>query len=458
MTLLRDDPALEQPIDDLSQLVDFFRAGEKPASDFRIGTEHEKIAIRLEGLETVPFDGSNGIGAILAGLNQDPGFEPIYEGETLIGLLKDDASITLEPGGQLELSGAPLRTLHETCREFRAHVAQLNRVSEPLGVVWLGLGIQPLAKAQDIPRMPRERHDLMRSFLGARDTLGLSMMHATGTVQANFDFSSEADVARKLRAAYAITPVVTALYANSCISEGALNGFESFRAEIWRHTDPDRCGILPCVFEESWCEGSAYRAYTDWALDVPLMFIQRSNGYRGSPGVTFREFLERGFDGERATLADWNLHLTTLFPEVRLKRIIEVRGADVGPPDLICALPALWKGVFYDAEALDLVCERTAHWGFDQVDALHADVARRGLKAETPDGPTLELARELVAISRAGLERIGERNSRGETEAIFLEPLESLLQQGRNPAQELLRRWEGPFQGRLDRLVEYARY
>ena len=281
--------------------------------------------------------------------------------------------MTLEPGGQLELSGAPLRTLHETCREFRGHVALLKRISEPLGVAWLGLGIQPLAKVPDIPRMPRERHDLMRRYLGARDTLGLSMMHAKATVQANFDFSSESDMATKLRVAFAISPIVTAMYANSCISEGAPNGFESLRAEIWRHTDPDRCGILPIVFEDGWLEGDAYRRYADWALDVPLMFLQRGGRYHALENTTFRDFLERGIDGERAKLADWNLHLTTLFPEVRLKRIIEVRGSDAVPPDLICALPAFWKGILYDAEALAAAQERCAEWSFAEVDALRAE-------------------------------------------------------------------------------------
>lgn len=458
MTLLLDDPALETEIDDVSQLVDFFRAGETPVSDFRIGTEHEKIAIHRDSLETVPYYGPDGIAQILEVLRSEADFTPIYEGDLLIGLLQDDASITLEPGGQLELSGAPLRTLHETCREFRGHVALLNRVSEPYGVAWLGLGLQPLAKVPDIPRMPRERHDWMRSYLGARDTLGLSMMHATATVQANFDFSSEADMARKLRVAFAISPVVTALYANSCIAEGAPNGYESFRAEIWRHTDPDRCGILPAVFDEAWSGDTAYQGYTDWALDVPLMFIFRDGSYHKAAGLSFRDFLMRGFEGRRATMADWNMHLTTLFPEVRLKRVIEVRGADTVPPDLICALPALWKGIFYDAEALGALADRTRHWGFDEVDALHADVAKRGLAALTPDGPALEVARELVTISRAGLERAGELNARGESEAIFLDPIDALLQQGRNPAQDLLRRWDGPFEGRLDRLVEYARF
>jgi glutamate--cysteine ligase len=457
MTLLRDDPELEQPIEDLEQLAEFFRGGETPRAEFRVGTEHEKICLYEKTLSPVPFEGEYGIGALLQLLHREHGFAPLLDGETIVGLERDDATITLEPGGQLELSGAPLYTLHETCREFRQHVALLKQVSGDFGIVWLGLGIHPLAKVDEIPRMPRVRHEIMREYMARSDRLGLSMMHATGTVQANFDFSSEADLAVKLRLGLAASPVVTALWANSSISGGEPNGFESYRAEIWRYTDRRRCGFLPFAFEEGWGEGTAYRRYAEWALDVPLMFIVR-DGEHIPLRSSFREFLVQGHAETPATLADWNLHLTTLFPEVRMKRIVEVRGADAVPPDLVCALPAFWKGLFYDPEALATASERLAHWTHADVDGLHADVARRGLQASTPDGPALEVARELVVLARAGLARIDAQNAMGENESLFVEPLEQILDRGTSPGRAIIERWDGAFRQRIDRLVEYAKY
>ena len=458
MTLLRSDPELERPVESVDQLVDFFRAGEKPREQFRVGTEHEKISLYRETLSPVPYEGERGIGALLALLRREHDFEPLMDGETLVGLERDGATITLEPGGQLELSGAPLLTLHQTCGEFRSHVALLKQVSEALGIVWLGLGMHPLAKLDELPRMPRERHDLMREHLSRAGELGVWMMHGTGTVQANFDFESEADLARKMRMALAASPVVTALYANSSISGGGPNGFESHRAWVWRHTDPKRCGLLPFAFEPGWGEGTAYGRYTEWALDVPVMFLQRDGAHVPVGERSFREYLANGFDEYEASLADWNLHLTTLFPEVRLKRILELRGADAVPPGLVCALPAFWKGLFYDPTSLDASCERLASWSHAQVDALHADVARIGLGASAPDAPVLEVARELVDLSAAGLRRLDARNRDGETEALFLDALYEILDRGTSPGRYLLDRWDGAFRQRVDRLVEYAKY
>ena len=457
MTLIRRDPELERPIEDPVQLIDFFRAGEKPASRFRVGTEHEKIGLYSDTLGPIPYEGERGIGALLQALLREHPFEALLDGETLVGLAAEGATITLEPGGQLELSGAPLASLHETCREFRQHVALLKQTSERFGIVWLGLGIHPLAKLDELPRMPRVRHDLMREHLSRRGELALVMMHATGTVQANFDYASQADAAAKLRMALAASPVVTALYANSSVSQGEKNGFESLRAWVWRHTDADRCGLLPFVFSDGWGPETAYAAYAEWALDVPLMFIEREGVYvrMASP---FREYLDAGYDGRPATLADWNLHLTTLFPEVRMKRVIEVRGADAVPPDLVCALPAFWKGLFYDPASLAAASERLAHWTFADVDRLHAAVAREGLSAHGPDGPVLEVARELVVLAGQGLRAVGATNATGEDERLFLEPLHAILDRGESPARTLLRRWDGAFRQRMDRLVEYARY
>ncbi len=458
MTLTREQPELQQPIEDSSQLVEHFRAGEKTEDRFRIGTEHEKIGLYRDSLRPVPYVGDRGIGALLAAIEREHDFGSLVDAENLVGLERDGATITLEPGGQLELSGAPLTTLHETCREFNEHVALLKHVSERFGIIWLGLGIHPLASVDQIPRMPRERHAIMREYLAGQGECALEMMHATGTVQANLDFASEADFARKLRMALAASPVVTGMYANSSVSQGEPNGFESRRAWVWRHTDPDRCGLLPFAFDEGWGEGEAYRRYAEWALDVPLLFIQRGARHLPLRGRSFRDFLENGHGEHRATLADWSLHLTTLFPEVRAKQVIEVRGADAVPPGLVCALPALWKGLFYDAEALAGAAALLDHWTFKDVDRLHEEVARVGLEAQTPDGPIIPVARALVDLAARGLERIDARNRLGESEALFLDPLYEILDRGTSPGRYLLERWEGAFSQRADLLVEYARY
>ncbi len=458
MSLTRTDPELEHEVEDVSELADFFRGGETPLDQYRVGTEHEKIGLYADTLRPVPYEGENGIGALLTRLHRDYGFEPLRDGENLVGLERDGASITLEPGGQLELSGAPLFTLHETCREFNEHLALMKHVSESFGIAWLGLGIHPLSPLDELPRMPRERYDVMRAFMVERGSLATWMMHGTGTVQANFDFSSEMDAARKLRVALAASPIVTALYANSGISGGKPNGFESRRAEVWRHTDADRCGFLPFVFEDAWLESGAYARYTEWALDVPMPFIVRGDHHLSVGGCSFREFLKNGHGSERATLADWNVHLTTLFPEARLKRVIEVRGADAVPPGLVCALPALWKGLFYDAEALEAVLGLVGSWSFEETDALHAAVARAGLAAQAPGARVLELARELLDLSAAGLGRINAQSRRGETEALFLDPLYEIVDRGTSPARAVLERWEGPWDRRIERLVEYSKY
>ena len=458
MSLTRQDPALDRQIDDPSQLAEFFGKGETPRNEFRVGTEHEKVGLFEKTLEPVPYEGERGIAALLALLQSEHGFDPLIDNGTLVGLERDNASITLEPGGQLELSGAPLYTLHETCREFNDHVALMKHVSERFGIVWLGLGIHPLASLAELPRMPRERYSLMRDHMQQRDELGLWMMHGTGTVQANYDFETEDDAARKLRVALAASPIITAMYANSSISEGVPNGFESRRAWIWRNTDPDRCGFPAFAFDEAWLEGGAYRQYVEWALDVPALFVMRDGHHASLQGMTFRDYLKNGRGGLRATFSDWNLHLTTLFPEARMKHVIEVRGADAVPPGLVCALPAFWKGIFYDDESLQGALDLVSSWTHAQVDALHRDVARSGLAAEAPGAPVLAVARELVELSAAGLARIGDLNPRGESEELFLDPLHEILDRGTSPARAALERWEGAWDRRIDRLVEYAKY
>jgi glutamate--cysteine ligase len=444
----------EAPVGSVEELVDYVRAGEKPPEQWRVGTEHEKIGLHDDDRAPVPYEGDRGIGALLEAIAAADDWERIREGGNVIALIKQGASITLEPGGQFELSGAPLRTIHETCDEFHTHLALMKRVSEPLGIIWLGLGMHPIHAVEELPLMPKSRYQIMRRYLPSRGSLSQEMMFATATVQANFDYADEADMAAKMRLAMGVSPIVSAIFANSSLASGKPNGFISRRLHTWEHTDPDRTGLLPFVFEPDF----GYRDYVDWALDVPMFFIVRGERYEPADGKTFRAFLQQGHRGLRATLGDFDRHLTTLFPDVRLKQYIEVRGADAVPPGLTCSLPALWKGILYQAdaraEAWDLVADSTQA----QREAARADVARRGLAAVYAGRPVLELARELAEIARKGLRRIAHRGRRDPDESAYLDPIFEQLDCGSSPGRIVLDRWEGEWARSLDRLIEYARY
>ena len=456
MSLDRETPAeLLVPIESSRQLVEYLAGGEKPPERWRVGTEHEKIGLYAPELRPVPYEGERGLGALLERIAEVDGWERVLEDGRVVGLVKAGASITLEPGGQLELSGAPLASIHDTCREFTAHLALMKHVSEPFGIVWLGLGLHPVHTLEEVPRMPRARHQIMREFLPTRASLPLEMMHLTGTVQANFDFADEADMVAKLRTALALTPVVSAVYANSSLAGGKASGFVSRRVHIWRNTDPDRTGLLPFVFEPDF----GYARYVEWALDVPVFFIVRDDRCLPLEGRTFRSFLAEGHRGQRAQLIDFQRHLTTLFPEVRLKRgVFEVRGADAVPPDLTCSLPALWKGVLYDPEAREAARALTAGWSAADREYALEQAARRGLGAEVQGRRVIELARELVDVSAEGLRRIHHLGPAGEDERRFLEPVREQLDRGRSPGEEVLERWESDWGRSLERLIEYARY
>ena len=451
---LDSTPELDEPIGSVEQLVDFLRRSEKPPERWRVGTEHEKIGLLLPELRPIPYDGARGIAAVLDAVAESDGWTRQREGGQLVALRKDGAGITLEPGGQLELSGAPLRTIHETCSEFNSHLATMKRVCDPLGIVWLGLGIHPIHGVAEIPQMPKSRYRIMRDYLPARGSLALEMMHATATVQANYDFADEADMVAKLRTALAVSPIVSAIFANSSLSEGKANGFVSRRVHIWQHTDPDRTGLLPFAFEPD----MGYRRYIDWALDVPMFFVVRDGVYRPAGGMTFRRFLREGWAEQRATFADFDRHLTTLFPEVRLKHVIEVRGADAVPPGLTCSLPALWKGILYDAAALAAAAALVADATHEEREAARAEVSRRGLAARHAGRSMLELASELAGIAREGLRRIAHAGRRDPDESAFLDPVFEQLSTGASPGQIVLERWEGEWGRSPDRLIGYARY
>jgi glutamate--cysteine ligase len=454
MTGSTETGGLDDPVESVEQLVDYLRSGEKPPERWRVGTEHEKIGLHSDDHSPVPYEGERGIGALLEAIRDADDWAPVREAGNVIALGKGGASITLEPGGQLELSGAPLRTIHETCDEFHTHLSLMKRLCEPLGIVWLGLGMHPIHPVGALPVMPKVRYRIMRKILPTRGHLALEMMFATATVQANFDYADEADMAAKMRTAMGVQPLVSAIFANSSLSEGKPNGFVSRRMHTWEHTDADRTGLLPFVFEPDF----GYRHYVEWALDVPMFFLVRGERYEPVHGKTFRQLMQERGAGKRPVVADFDRHLTTLFPDVRLKRFIEVRGADAVPPGLTCSLPAIWKGVLYDAGAREAAWALVADATLEQRQAARSDVALRGLGAGYTGRRVGELASELAAIAREGLRRIRHSGRRDPDESGYLDPIFEQLERGVCPGRIVLGCWEGEWARSVDRLIEYARY
>jgi len=445
-------------IADTGELVAYLEAGCRPPADWRIGTEHEKFGFRLADRSPVPYEGEHGIGALLAGLAERFDWTPLFEDGNVIALKREGCSITLEPGGQLELSGDLLEDLHQTCNEVNAHLREVRAVAEPMGLGFLGLGFHPTARRDEIPWMPKGRYRIMREHMPRVGSLGLDMMTRTCTVQVNLDFCSEADMVAKYRASLALQPIATALFANSPFIEGRPSGYLSYRSHIWTDTDPYRTGQLPFVFES----GFGFERYVDYMLDVPMYFVQRDGRYIDAAGQSFRDFLAGrlpALPGERPTLADWEDHLTTAFPEVRLKKFLEMRGADGGPWKRLCALPALWVGALYHGPSLDGCLDLVRDWTVDDRAGLLTDVARRGLDAEIRGRRVRDVARDLLELAHAGLAARDRRNAAGENETGFLQPLHRIVETGRTPAGELLARFEREWGGQLDPLfVEQAYY
>src|SRR5690349_526861 len=394
------------PLRSRDDLVAWFAQGCKPKSQFRIGTEHEKFAFTVAGRRPVPYQGGQGIRAVLEGMQAMLGWEPITEGPNIIGLadVTGGGAISLEPGGQFELSGAPLDTVHQTCAELAAHLAQLREVARPLGINFMSLGMTPDWTRADMPMMPKGRYKIMTAYMPKVGKLGLDMMYRTCTVQTNLDYSSEADMVKKLRVSLALQPIATAMFANSPFTEGKPNGFLSFRSEIWRDTDPARSGMLPWAFEP----GMGFDRYVDYALSVPMYFVKRGDHYIDVAGQSFRDLMEGrlpGLPGERATISDWANHISTIFPEVRLKRYLEMRGADGGPSRRLPALPAYWAGILYDDEVLDAAWNLVKGWTAEQRQKLRDDVPTLGFSATIAGQSVLQLAKTTLALAQQGLAR-----------------------------------------------------
>ncbi|MDP9138437.1 MAG: glutamate--cysteine ligase [Pseudomonadota bacterium] len=455
----KDTPDARALIDDPAQLVDFIASGARPRAAWRIGTEHEKFPFLTDTLAPVPYSGKRSIQALLEGLRDRFGWLPVEERSNIIGLTdpRGEGSISLEPGGQFELSGAPLETLHDTCEEVNNHLAQVREVGDVLGIGFLGLGVSPKWTRAEIPMMPKGRYEIMAPYMDRKGKLGRDMMFRSCTVQVNLDFSSEADMVKKLRVGLALQPVITALFANSPFLEGRPNGFKTFRAEIWRDTDPDRTGLLPFAFEA----GMSFQRYVDYALDVPMYFVYRDGRYHDVAGSSFRDFLAGKLSrlpGERPTLKDWSNHLTTIFPEVRLKNYLEMRGADSGPWRRLCALPAVWVGLLYDQASLDGAWDLVKEWSADDRQGLRDAVPRQALAAGIAGRSVGDVARDVLKLSRAGLANRALMGRRGRDETHFLDVLDEILIKDRTRAEELVELFHADWGGDIDRVFRDFAY
>jgi len=447
-----DSPVIESR----RQLVEWFESGCTPKKDWAIGTEHEKFAFTRDDLRPIPYEGERGVKMLLNALAEHYDWEPIIENGNVIALTKDKCSVSLEPGGQIELSGAPLKNIHQTCGEVHTHLHEVREICDGLGIDMLGVGHNPKWKREDIPWMPKGRYEIMKNYMPKVGNLGLDMMLRTSTIQVNLDFSSEADMVKKFRTSLALQPVATALFAASPFVDGKPSGFLSARSNVWTDTDPDRCGMLPFVFED----GFGFERYVDYMLDVPMYFVYRDGKYIDAAGKSFRDFMDGKLDvlpGERPTMNDWSDHMTTAFPEVRLKKFLEMRGADGGPWKRICALPALWVGLLYDDAALDAAWDLVKDLSVTEREALRNDVPRTALATPFKNGTVQDLSKDVLAISRQGLKNRGRMDSYGDDEGHFLDSLDDVAQSGRTLAEEFLDKYETEWNGSVDPLFkEYA--
>jgi glutamate--cysteine ligase len=447
------------PIESRDELVAWLEAGCKPKSQFRVGTEHEKFAFTVDDHRPVPYAGRRSIHSLLDGMRSLLGWEPIMEGGNIIGMfdVTGGGAISLEPGGQFELSGAPLENVHQTASELMAHLAQLREVAKPLGIGFLGLGMTPSWTRADMPLMPKGRYKIMTAYMPKVGKLGLDMMYRTCTVQANLDFSSEADMVKKLRVSLALQPVATALFANSPFTESRPNGFLSFRSEIWRDTDNQRAGMLPWAFED----GMGFERWVDYALDVPMYFVKRGERYVDVSGKSFRDFFAgrlAELPGGRPTISDWANHLSTIFPEVRLKRYLEMRGADAGPWTRLPSLTALWVGLLYDDDALDACWQMVKAWSAQERQKLRDDVPRLGFKAEVGKRSMLALAQDMVRLASQGLNRRHQLDRNGRDETRYLRALEESVARGVTPAEEMLEKFHSKWKGSVEPVFDEYSY
>ena len=436
------------------ELEAYFHDAGKPRERWRVGTEYEKVGIYRDTGQAIPYFGKRGVDFILRELIERFGWEPEEQNGNIIALSRDKAQITLEPGGQIELSGEPCESIHCTYAEFNQHIRELLEVTEPLGIIFLGLGMQPVSRLEEIEWVPKKRYRIMAPYMLKVGKLGQRMMKQTATVQANIDYGDEKDAMAKFRTGMGLAPVLVAMFANSPICDGGINGYRSFREHIWTDTDRSRAGLLKFAFAPE----ASFAHYVEYALDVPMYFIIRKKDYIDMTEVTFRQFLQYGHNGERATLEDWGDHLTTLFPETRIKRYIEVRSVDSQPPELMPALSALIKGAFYDADCLQASWDLVKGWSWDERMQVYLDSHRDALAARIRRYALLDIAKEFLEIAWEGLRRQNQVNDLGDDETIYLKPLKDLLAMGKCPADILLEKWEGELRHDIRRLIAYSAY
>ena len=436
------------------ELEAYFQNAGKAREQWRVGTEYEKVGIDRFTGKAIPYFGARGVDRILRELIDRYGWQPEEQDGNIIALTRDKAQITLEPGGQIELSGEPCESIHCTYGEFSQHIRELLEVAEPLDIVFLGLGMQPVSRVEEIEWVPKKRYRIMGPYMLKVGTLGQRMMKQTATVQANVDFLDEKDAMAKFRTGMGLAPLLVAMFANSPISEGQLNGYRSFREHIWTDTDRSRSGLLKFAFAPD----ASFGHYVEYALDVPMYFIIRHHDYIDMTGLTFRQFLEHGHNGERATLQDWADHLTTLFPETRIKRYIEIRSVDSQPPELMPALSALIKGIFYDPDCLLAAWDLVKGWSWDERMETYLESHKDALAARVRRYTLLDLAKELFQIGWEGLRRQKSLNRNGDDETIYLAPLKTLLFQGKCPADILVEKWEGELRQDIKNLIAYSAY
>ena len=454
------DTTDQTPLSSVQELTDYLAAGNKPAEKFRIGTEHEKFAFFRADNGPVPYFGEASISALLKGLQQKSGWDPIMDGDNIIGLGEPNGmgAISIEPGGQFELSGAPLETIHETCKESNTHLATLREIAEPMGIRFLGIGGSPKWTLAETPVMPKSRYEIMTRYMPKVGAKGLDMMCRTCTIQVNLDFSSEADMRKKMRVSMKLQSLATALFASSPFTEGKPNGLLSWRGDIWRDTDNNRSGLLDFTFRDDF----GFHDYAEWALDVPMYFIVRDGHYHDCTHITFRQFMNGALKGAVAawepTMGDWTNHLSTLFPDVRLKRFLEMRGADGGPWRRICGLPAFWVGLLYNDAALEDADMLTKDWTFDEVNALRDAVPSQGLRAKFRGHELYETAREVIAVSKSGLRARNKLNKEGQDETIFLAPLDEVMAKKATLAEDLLALYHGRWNGSVEPVFEEYQY
>jgi glutamate--cysteine ligase len=451
-------PGKPPQIENRQQLIEYLESGCKPKSEWRLGTEHEKFGFTTNDLRPLPYEGKSSIKAVLEGLAEQYDWNPVEEQGKIIALLDGEgASVTLEPGGQLELSGGLLDNVHETCQEVYTHLKQVKTISEPLGIAFLGMGFQPKWERKDTEWMPKGRYRIMREYMDKRGNLGQDMMSRTCTVQVNLDFASEADMVKKFQVSLALQPIATALFANSPFVDGKPCGYVSYRSHVWEDTDPDRTGMLPFVFDSS----MSFERYVDYMLDVPMYFVYRNGEYIDASGQSFRDFLNGklpALPGEKPVMQDWEDHLTTAFPEVRLKRYMEMRGADGGPWRKLCALPAFWAGLLYDSAVLESAWDLVKDWSMEERLQLRVEAPRLGMKTEIRGRSLQSIALEVLELSSTGLTGRNRLGASGENETGFLEPLFANAKLGLTPAEKKLELYYGRWNESVDPVFSEAAY